>query len=90
VSGESAEQPLRRVLRQLSDGLSLERSISHHAGMLVAVAQDPCFTDGAIARQWRCEKIAQLPAAPKPILEDRFESQRIEWYVIHQTYPGLR
>jgi hypothetical protein len=73
----------------LSDSLALQRSISHNAGMFVAVAQNPCLADRRNARQWRGEKTGQTSTAPKPILEDRFKSQRIERYIFHQTYSGV-
>ena len=63
--------------------LSFERSIGNEAGMVIAVAQQPGFADGAIARQRGGEQVGQTPATPKPILIDRFESQRIQRYLIH-------
>jgi len=51
--------------------------------MFVAVAQNPRFPDGTVARQWRGQNRAQTPAAPKAVLVDRLESQRIERYGFH-------
>ena len=42
--------------------------------MVIAVAQQPGFADGAITGQRRGEHVGQTPATPKPILIDRFES----------------
>ena len=53
--GESSETPrqfsqqlLRRLLQQLPDGRSFERSIGDPAGMVIAVAQQPGFADGSV------------------------------------------
>jgi hypothetical protein len=51
--------------------------------MVIAVAQQPGFADGAIAGQRRGEQIGQTSATPEPILIDRFESQWIQRYFIH-------
>jgi hypothetical protein len=89
VFGEITQQPLARLVQQLSNGLPFERSVSDYTGMFVAVAQDPSFADRAIARERRRHKVAQTSTTPKPILVDRFESQRIERYIIHQKYYGV-
>jgi hypothetical protein len=89
MSGMSAQQPLMRLIKQLSDSLALQRSISDNAGMFVAVAQNPRLANGVIAREWSGENSAQTSATPKPILEDRFESQRIERYIFHQSFSGV-
>jgi hypothetical protein len=45
--------------------------------VVIAVAQQPGFTDRSVARQRCREQIGQAPAAPEPILVDRFESKGI-------------
>ena len=81
--GQFSQQLLRPLLKQLPDGPSFERSIGDAAGMVIAVAQQPRFADGAIAGQRRGEQVGQTPATPEPILVDRFESKRIQRYLIH-------
>ena len=76
--GQFSQQLLRPLLKQLPDGPSFERSIGDAARMVLAVAQQPGFADGAIAGQRRGEQVGQTPAAPEPILIDRFESQWIQ------------
>jgi len=73
--GELSQHLLRRLLQQLTDGPPLERSIGNLARMIIAVAEDPRFADGAVAWQRRGEQAGQSPSAPKPILIDRLESQ---------------
>ena len=46
--------------------------------MVVTVAQQPCFADGAITGQRRGEEIGQTTAAPEPILIDWFEARDTE------------
>ena len=82
---ESAETPgqlsqhlLRELLQQLTDGPPFERPIGNMARMVIAVAEHPRFADGAIARQRCGEQVGQTPAAPEPILIDRFESQGVQ------------
>jgi len=70
-------------MKQLPNSPSCERSIDNVAGIVIAVAQQPGFADGAIAGQRRGEQIYQTPATPKSILIDWFESQWIQRYVIH-------
>jgi hypothetical protein len=45
--------------------------------MVVAIAEDPGFADRAI-REWSAEQAAQAAAAPRPILVDRLEPERIQ------------
>ena len=78
-----SQQLLRRLLQQLPDGQSFERPAGDLAGMVIAVAQQPGFADGSVAGQRCREQIGQTPAAPEPILVDRFESQRIEKCLTH-------
>src|SRR6202047_3216210 len=85
VSRQLTQQLLRRLLQHSCDSLSLEGSIRDHAGMVVPIAQEPGFADEA-ARQWRGQQSAQTPAAPRPILIIRLESQRIESYILHGTF----
>jgi hypothetical protein len=68
---ESAETPREfshylfwKLLQHLTDGLTLERSVGNAARMVIAVAQHPGFPDRAVARQWCCEQVGQVPAAP--------------------------
>ena len=82
ASGQCSQQLLRELLEQLAQGLSLERPVGDEAGMVVAVAEQPGLADGAIAGQRGGEQVSQPPAAPQPILVDRFESQWIQWYWI--------
>ena len=72
--GQLSQHLLRPLLKQLTDGPSFERSIGDVALMVIAVAQQPRFADGAIAGQRCGEQVGQTPATPKPILIDRFES----------------
>ncbi len=81
--GQFSQQLLRPLMKQLSDAPSLERSIGDAARMVIAVAQQPGFADGAIAGQRRGEQVGQTSSAPEPILINRFESQRIKGYLIH-------
>src|ERR1022692_4151130 len=78
--GELSQRLLGKLRQQLSDGLALERSISHSARMVIAIAKYPRLADRA-ARQRCREQVAQTPAAPKPILISRFESQGIQKYL---------
>src|ERR1035441_2046908 len=78
--GELSQQLLGKLRQQLSDGLALERSISHSARMVISIAKYPRLADRA-ARQRCSEQFAQTPAAPKPILINRFESQGIQKYL---------
>ena len=89
---ESAEAPGQlshrlfwKLLQHLSDRPPFEGSIGNLAWMIVAVAEYPGFTDGSIARQRCAEQIRQTPAAPDPILIDRFESQGIKRYLTHEA-----
>jgi hypothetical protein len=75
--GELSQQLLWKLRQQLSDGLAPERSISHSARMVIAIAKYPRLADRA-TRQRCGEKVAQTPAAPKPILINRFELQGIQ------------
>src|SRR5450755_3107178 len=85
--GELSQQLLGKLRQQLSDGLALERSISHSARMVIAIAKYPRLADRA-ARQRCGEQVAQTPAAPKPILINRFESQGIQTNAIsHYWHP---
>jgi hypothetical protein len=61
----------------LSEGLPFVWSIGNEAGMVVAVTEDPGFADRAVSRQRSGENAGQAPAAPEPVLVDRFESQGI-------------
>ena len=70
-------------MEQLSNASTFERTISDAAGMILAVAQQPRFADGAIARPRRGEQIGQTPATPEPILLDRFKSHWIRGDLIH-------
>jgi hypothetical protein len=45
--------------------------------MVIAVAQQPGFADGAIAGEWSGEQAGQAPPAPESILVNRFEPERI-------------
>src|ERR1035437_6479761 len=78
MPGQLSEQLFRRLLHQLTDGSPFERSIGNLAGMVIAIAQHPRLADGAIAWQRCGEQVGQTPAAPEPILIDRFESQGIQ------------
>src|SRR5258706_6087861 len=78
-----AENKVRRQFQQLSNGVAFERSIGHPAGMLVAIAQQPGFSDWSIARQGGAEPVRQTPSAPKPVLIDRYEAERIEYGLAH-------
>jgi len=64
------------MIHKLTDGPPFERSVGNVAGMAVAAAQYPRFTDRAV-RQRRREYVVQVSPAPQPILIDRLESQRI-------------
>jgi hypothetical protein len=86
ASGRFSQQLLRPLLEQLPESPTFERSIGDEAGMVIAVAEHPCFADRAVARQRRGKEIGQPPAAPEPILIDRRESQRIQRYLIHGVY----
>src|SRR6202162_6248608 len=89
--GELSQQLLGKLRQQLSDGLALERSISHSARMVIAIAKYPRLADRA-ARQRCGEQVAQTPAAPEPILINRFESQGIQKYLTnaipHYSHPS--
>jgi len=61
--GQFSQQLLRPLLKQLPNGPSFERSIGDATRMVIAVAQQPGFADGAIAGQWSGEQVAQTPAA---------------------------
>ena len=80
--GQVSQQLLRPLMKQLPDAPSLERSIGDAAWVVIAIAQQPRFADGAIAGQRRGKQVGQPSATPKPILIDRFESQWIQRYVI--------
>src|SRR5271155_3839988 len=69
----------RRQLHQLSDGASFERSIGDAAGMLIAIAQQPGLPDRPVVRQRRFEPVRQTSPAPKPVLVDRRETQRVQY-----------
>ena len=73
------------VFEQLSDGAPFKRSIGNPALMIFAVAEHPRFAERAFIRQGRGEKIGQTPAAPEPILIDRFEAQGIQQCLTHAT-----
>src|ERR1700686_4763780 len=45
--GELSQQLLGKLRQQLSDGLALERSISHSARMVIAIAKYPRLADRA-------------------------------------------
>jgi hypothetical protein len=51
--------------------------------MIIAIAKYPRLADRA-ARQRCGEQVAQTPAAPKPILIDRFESEGIQRYLTQE------
>ena len=85
--GQLSQQLLWRLLDQLPDGQSLERSIGDAAGMVIAVAEHPGFADRAVAGQRRGQQAGQAPAAPEPILIDRLESQRIQRCFTQGTCP---
>jgi hypothetical protein len=78
------EQLLGESLTQFPEGLPSEWSIGNPAHMVIAIAEHPGFTDGTGARQRRAQQVAQSPAAPEPILVDRFESHGIQVYLIHE------
>ena len=90
TAGQFSQQLLRRLLQQLPDGPPFERSIGDLAGMVIAVAQQPGFADGPVTGQRRGEQIGQSPAAPEPILVDRFESQRIQMCLNHARFLDSR
>ena len=86
TSGQFSQQLLRRLLQQLTDSASLERSVGHAALVVFAVAQHPRFAKRAIIRQWHVQQIGQTPAAPESILIDWFESQRIQTCLNHARF----
>src|ERR1700677_1253717 len=63
---------------QLRELLAFKRPISHSAGKVVTVAEQPGFTDWIIAGQLRSQPFFEAPSAPKPILKDGLKSERIE------------
>src|SRR5205823_11421362 len=83
---QSAEHLLRRLLHQLRDGASLERSIGDAARMLVTIAQQPGFADRSRAGQRRPEPVCQPPAAPQPVMIDWVKAQRVE-RLGHDVFP---
>ncbi len=85
-SAETPGQLSQKLFQQLSDSPSFEWSVGHLARMVVAVAEYPRLADRS-ARQ-RCRKQgSQMPAAPEPILIDRFESQGIQRHLINVVSP---
>ena len=86
--GQLSHHLFRKLLQQLTDGLPFERSIGDAALMVIAVAEHPCFADRTVARQRRGEQAGQTPAAPEPILIDRFESQRIKITHSFRYFPA--
>ena len=50
AASQSSHELLRRLVQQLFDGFSLQRSVGDEAGMVVAVAQYPGFSNRAISR----------------------------------------
>ena len=63
--GQFSQQLLRPLMKQLPDAPSLERSIGDAAGMVIAVAQQPGFADGAIAGQRSGEQVGQDAGRPR-------------------------
>jgi len=45
--------------------------------MVDPIAQQPGFSDGAIAGEWTAEQAGQAPPAPESILVNRLEPERI-------------
>jgi hypothetical protein len=66
---------------------SFERPGCDATRMFVSVAQQPRFSDGAVAGQGHVEPRAETSTAPQTILEYRLKAQRIERYFIHGTEP---
>ena len=64
ASGQFSQHLLRRLLEQLPKGLAFERAIGDETGMVIAVAQQPRFADGAVAGKRGGEHLGQTPAAP--------------------------
>src|ERR1039458_2136114 len=85
--GQRTHQLLRKLLTQLADCPSIERSIGNVAHMVIAVAEDPRFADRAVARERRAEQVGKTTAAPEPILINRCESQGIQRYLAHGMSP---
>ena len=59
-----SQQLVRRLLQQLPDGRSFERSVGDLAGMVIAVTQEPGFTNRSVAGQ-RCREHIR-PGAGRP------------------------
>jgi hypothetical protein len=70
--------------------LALERPIRDEAGMILPVTENPGLANRAVARQRSGEQAGQTPAAPESILEDRFESKRIERCLIDENLSVAR
>ena len=79
--GQLPQHLLGKLLQQLTDSPTFEWSTGNVALMIIAVAKQPCFADRAVTRQWCGEQVVQMPAAPEPILIDRFELQGIQKYL---------
>ena len=84
--GQLSQQLLRPLLQQLTEGPPFERSIGNAAWMVIAVTEYPGFADRAVARKRCGEQVGQTPAAPEPILIDRFEAKGIQRYLTHGLY----
>jgi hypothetical protein len=52
------------LVQEFLDGFSRERSVGDEAGMVVAVTENPSFSDRTISRQRRGENVGQTPATP--------------------------
>ena len=64
--------------QELRDCLSFQGSIGNEAWMIIAIAQEqPGFADRTIGQRGGAD-MSEAPAAPKPVLANRFESQWIK------------
>ena len=76
--GQLSHRLFRKLRQHLADSLSLEWSIGDAARMVAAIAKYPSFPDRSVVRQRRGQQAGKAPAAPQPILIDRFELQWIK------------
>jgi hypothetical protein len=68
----------RRARDQLRDRAPLQRPIGDTAWILGAVAQQPGFADRPVAGQPGARPFGKAATAPKAVLKDRLEAERIQ------------
>ena len=73
---ELAKELFRRLLQQMAESSTFERALRDNAGMVLAVAENPCFTDGLVCRATARQEDSPSAGHPKADID---RSVRIAW-----------